>query len=170
MGRIIEVIVREGKEVLPATVFFLILFNLIAFTRGLVLEEYHVSVAFTIGATIGALLVAKVILVADKLPFISLFSARPLVFDVLWRTFIYGVMALIIQYLEEFIPQLTHTGSLSAANQRVLEEVTWPHFWTVHLWVLFGLLVYCTASALIRAVGGQRVKKIFFGTVKRGSA
>lgn len=170
MGRVVEVVVREVRQVLPATIFFLILFNLIAYTREVVLAEHHVSVAFTTGATIGALIVAKVILIADKLPFISLFSVRPLVFDVLWRTFLYGAIALLIQYLEEFIPQLTDAGSLRAAIQRTLEEVSWPRFWAVHLWLLFGLLIYCTVSALIRVIGGQRAKEIFFGTVSHGRA
>lgn len=170
MGRVVEVVVREVRQVLPATIFFLILFNLIAFTREVVLAEHHVSVAFTTGATIGALIVAKVILIADKLPFISLFSARPLIFDILWRTFLYGLMALMIQYLEEFIPLLTDAGGLSAANQRMLEEVSWPRFWAVHLWLLFGLLVYCTVSALIRTIGAQRAKELFFGGPSRGAA
>lgn len=170
MGKVTKVIGREVKEVLPATVFFLILFHLVAFNRGVVLAEYHLSVATTTAATIGALIVAKVILIADKLPVISLFSGRPLVFDVLWRTLIYGVIALLIQYLEEFIPQLAHTGGLIAANQRVLEDVVWPHFWGVHLWMVFGLLIYCSASALIRATGSERVKEMFFGTASRGGA
>lgn len=169
MGKVTAVIVREAKEALPATIFFLILLHLIAFTRGLFLAEYHVSVPATTAATIGALIVAKVILIADKLPFISLFSTTALVFDVLWRTLVYGLVALFIQYLEEFTPQFSHTGSLIAANQRVLEEVAWPHFWAVHLWVVFGLLVYCTASAFIRAIGRERVKEMFFGTVSRGN-
>jgi len=166
MGKVGAFLLKELREIIPATIFFLILFHLVALTRSLMLAQYQITVASATAATIGALIVAKVILIADKLPITNVFADRPLVYNVLWRTFVYGACALLIQYLEEFIPALSATGSLAAANQKLVEEIVWAHFWAVHVWILFGLLVYCTVSELIKAIGPDRAREILLGPRK----
>jgi len=167
MGKILKVIKREVIGILPATIFFLFFFHLLAFTRSLALAEYSIDADYTIVATIGALIIAKVIIVADNLPLINLFQKRPLVIDVLWRTLIYSIIALVIQYFEELIPQWIQTKHFIAANHHVIEEISWPQFWANHLWMVFGLMIYCTFSALIRAIGGDRVRELFLGSSNR---
>ena len=69
---------HEIHEVIPPTIFFLISFHIIVLDRALMLREYGVQLSAVAGATIGALLVAKVVLVADMLPFINRWeAARP---------------------------------------------------------------------------------------------
>ena len=48
------------------------------------------------------------------------------------------------------------------ANRRLFEEIVWPHFWGVQLWLLILLLVYCSLRELVRTLGRERIIKMFF--------
>ena len=86
-------------------------FNVITFTKGLMLEEYGIKFSGFITATIGALIVAKVVLIADKIPFINKYPDRPLIYNVVWKTGIYVVVALVVRFLEYVIPLWWHIGT-----------------------------------------------------------
>ena len=83
MQKILSVIVRKVREVIPATIFFFIAFHVVVFTKALMLEGYGIAATGSVVATIGALIVAKAILIADKLPFVNLFSDRALIYGVI---------------------------------------------------------------------------------------
>jgi hypothetical protein len=156
-------IAHEFRELLPTVIFFIIAFHLLSLTRSLMLREYGVHAAAAASATVGALLVAKVVLIADSLPLINRFPERPLIYNVTWKTTLYVLAALVVHYLEHLIPVWWRVGDLATANRRLLEEVVWPHFWAVQLWLVVLLLLYCAMRELIRAIGPHEVKRMFFG-------
>ena len=159
-----EKIKHEVLELLPPTIFFLIAFHIVAISRALMLRTYGVSVSAVAGATIAALLVAKVVLLADLLPFINRFPEKPLIYNVVWKTVIYVIGALIVHYLEHLIPAWWHAGSFAAANERLATEIVWPHFWAIQLWLIVLIFVYCALREFVRAVGRREVLRMFFGT------
>ena len=73
MNKILHKIKHEFLQVLPPTVFFLFAFNIVAITTILLLKERGVDVPPLLMATLLALVVGKVILIADHLPFINKF-------------------------------------------------------------------------------------------------
>lgn len=155
---------HELLEVIPPAVFFFIAFQVIAFTRALMLEQYGVRVSTFVAATVAALVVAKVVLIADHLPLINRFPEKPLIYNVVWKTLVYLLAALLVRYLEHLIPFAREHGGLAAANRHLLGEVVWPHFWAVQIWLLVLLLVYCALRELVRALGRERVLHLFFGS------
>src|SRR6478735_8581758 len=68
----------QVKHVLPPTIFFFVGFNLILWTKRLILEEHGVEFSGFLTATLAALLVGKAVLVTDKLPFMRRFEGAPL--------------------------------------------------------------------------------------------
>jgi hypothetical protein len=88
----------EVRELLPLTIFFLIAFHIIVLSRALMLDEFGVKVSARAGATVGALLVAKVVLLADLLPFINRFPEKPLIYNVVWKTVTYWLAASVVHY------------------------------------------------------------------------
>ena len=156
-------LVREFREVIPPAIFFLVGFHMLALTRSLMLREYGIHAATAAGATVGALLVAKVVLIADSLPVINRFPERPLIYNVAWKTTIYVLAALVLHYLEHLVPLWWRLGNLGTANDRLLGEIVWPHFWAVQLWLLVLLFMYCAMRELIRAIGTHEVRRMFFG-------
>ena len=163
MSQISSRIEDELVAVIPPTVFFFAAFQLIAFTRALMLREYGISVSAFVTASIAALVVAKVVLIVDLLPFVNRFPDKPLVYNVVWKTLIYLVAALLVRYVEHLIPFVREHGDLVMANRRSLDEVVWPHFWAVQIWLVVLFFVYCALRELIRVLGRDRVLNMFFG-------
>ena len=163
MARIWAVIRHEFHEVLPPTIFFLVTFNIVLLDRALMLREYGLRVSSVAAAAVMALVVAKVVLVADKLPFINRFPEKPLIYNVVWKTVIYVGSSLLVHYLEHLIPLWWRNGRFGEANGELWREIIWPHFWAIQLWLTVPILVYCASRELIRFVGRERIQQMFFG-------
>lgn len=164
MGTIVQRLKHELLGVIPPAVFFFISFQLLAFTRSLILQQYGIQVSTFVSATIGALIVAKVVLVADLLPIVNRFPEKPVIYNVIWKTCIYLIAAFIVRYAEHLFHFFRQYGDLAAANRRLLEEVVWPHFFIVQIWLCVLFLLYCTLRELIRVLGREQVRAMFFGT------
>ncbi|MDX1375519.1 MAG: hypothetical protein R3357_08165 [Burkholderiales bacterium] len=159
--RIGAVVGREIREALPPFVFFLILFHLIALTKAVVLEEYSFTALRATFATVGALIVAKAILLVEALPIARLFAAQKLA-QIVWKTLLFAAVALAFRVLEELVPLISKYGGVADAVRRMLDEVHWPLFWVVALWIVGSLFLYCAVAEIVRAVGSDRVRALFF--------
>jgi hypothetical protein len=151
------------QDWIPPAVFFFVSFQLLALTQSLMLRQYGIDVTTFVEATIGALVVSKVVALADLLPFLHRFPGRPLIYNIAWKTAIYFVAAFVVRYLEAFIHFYRQQGEIRGANRHMLDEVIWPHFWAIQMWLMVLLLVYCTVDALVSAVGRDRLRELFFG-------
>jgi hypothetical protein len=163
MSKVWAKIKHEFHEVLPPTIFFLISFHIVVLDRALMLREYGLRVSSITGATVAALLVAKVVLVADMLPIVNRFPQRPLMYNVVWKSGIYVSVSLFAHYLEHLLPLWWRLGSLRAANAHLRSEIVWPHFWAIQLWLVVLIFIYCAMRELVRVIGRQQVVRIFFG-------
>src|SRR5262245_17200484 len=164
MSRLGHVIKHEFLEVLPPTIFFLITFHIVLIDRALMLREYGLRLSSMAAAAVMALLVAKVVLLADKLPFINRFPEKPLIYNVVWKTTIYVLASLFVHYLEHLVPLWWRSGEFADANRDLWHEIVWPHFWAIQLWLVVLIFVYCAMRELIRVVGRDRITHIFFGS------
>jgi hypothetical protein len=163
MNKLWAKVEHEFYEVLPPAIFFLVSFHLLVLSRSLMLREYGLRVSAVAGATVAALLVAKVVLVVDMLPVINRFPEKPLIYNVVWKTAIYVGASLVAHYLEHLLPLWWRLGDLTAANERLWNELVWPHFWAIQLWLVVLIFVYSALRELVRVLGRQRVLQIFFG-------
>lgn len=162
MGKLGRFIVHEIKDILPATLFFLVTLHMLALTRSVVLEGEGISVVSTAAATIGALIVAKAILVVELLPFAKLFGHRML-HNIIWKTLLFAATATLLQILEDFIPRLLQGQGLIEALSTMIGEVQWAHFWVIQMWLFALLFLYCFMSDLFRAVGTDRIRGLLRG-------
>jgi hypothetical protein len=81
-------------------------------------------------------MVAKVILIFNKLSFVNMFSGKPLLFSIIWKTFIFSLFTLLFRCVEELIPLISKYGSLPSAGQHLIHEIAWPHFWSSQIVLL----------------------------------
>ena len=72
-------ILEEIRHVLPATIYFFLGFNLVLLTKQLMLEQYLIQFSGFFIATGAALIVGKVVLVVDKMPFLRRYDHAPLI-------------------------------------------------------------------------------------------
>jgi hypothetical protein len=159
MGKIRSAVGKEAREALPALVFFLVTFHMVSVTKAVILEDYHVSGAGAALATVGAMIVAKVILVLEHLPVSRLFLARPL-WNVAWKTVLFAAVTTLFRVIEEMVPIVLRHGSVGEGARRLASEVSWPRFWVVQMWLFAFLFLYNLAAALVRIIGAGRVREM----------
>ena len=162
MSNLGEKVKHEVRELIPVTLFFFVAFQLLALTDALMLKQYGIHSGTFLGATLLALVVAKVVVLTDHFALVNRFPEKPLIYNVIWKTLIYFVAALAFRYLEHLIHFWRKSADFAEANRRLFEEIVWPHFWAVQLWLLVLLLVYCAFRELVRALGRERIIAMFF--------
>jgi hypothetical protein len=163
MKKIGAVVAKEVREGLPSFIFFLFLFHMIALTKAVSIGDYSLTALRATFSTVGALIVAKAVLIVEALPIARLFSSGRRVNQVLWKTLLFAVVVLLFRFLEEIIPLSSKHGGVVAATKVMLHEISWPIFGVLTLWIVGGLLLYSLASELVDEVGLERVKEILFG-------
>jgi hypothetical protein len=158
------IIVREVKEVIPPTVFFFVGFNLILFTKRLMLSEYLIAYAGFLVATTGALIVGKVVLIADKMPFLGRFDHAPLAYPILFKAAVYTALVTVARLLEVLIHYLIKGGQLGGGKfpEEVLGNFSWSRFIAIQLWIGVLFLIYVSAHELNELLGDGELFRILF--------
>jgi len=164
MSKLSEKIKEEVKALIPPTLFFFVALHLVVFERALMLEGTGIKLSTSASVTVMALILGKAVLVADLLPFINRYPDKPLVYNVAWKTAIYALIAALVHYLERLLDFWRDSGGFLEANQRMLVELVWPHFWAIQILLLVLILMYCTMRELVRVIGAGRVRAIFLGS------
>jgi hypothetical protein len=170
MSKLSEKLKEEFNALLPPTIFFFIALHLVAFVRVLMLKGTGITVSTSVSVTLAALIIAKAVLIADLLPFINRYPDKPLLYNVAWKTAIYFLVAALVHYLERLADYWREAGGLVASNEKLLSEIVWPHFWAIQIFLLVLILMYCTMRELIRVIGEERIRQIFFGPVPSAAA
>ena len=163
MHKVLEKLKEEFFEVLPPTIFFFVALHLVSVIRVLMAKGTQFQPLSTISITVAALILGKAVLLADMLPAINRFPEKPLIYNVVWKTVIYWLVAAAIHYLERLFDFTREAGGLAAGNEKLLAEIVWPHFWAVQILLLLLILMYCTGRELVRVIGKDKVLRIFFG-------
>lgn len=157
---------KEFIEMLPPTIFFFVVFHVLYFIKSLLANEYGISISSSIVATIGALIVGKAILIADNLKILKLFQENNLIYRILWKVFVYGLLVFLFRYLEEVIPLMSKYDTFSEANKNLIHEIKWPQFWTIQIVLFIFLIIYVSYVELIKVIGKERFIEIVFKNKK----
>jgi len=168
MSKLSEKIKEEMVALLPPTIFFFVMLHILAVVRVLMVQGTGLPIATSAQIAVAALILGKAVLIADMLPVVNRFPDKPLVYNVAWKTTIYFLIALLIHYLERFVDFWKEAGGIAAANQKLLAEIVWPHFWAIQILMVVLILNYCVIHELVRVIGAQQLRGMFFGP-PRGS-
>lgn len=163
MNKVLTRIKKVFLEILPAFLFFFVMFHILSVSRALILKQHGIVAPASAIATVGALIIAKVVLVADRIPFLNLYPRKPLIYNVVLKTIVFSIFTGIFFVLEELIRTAIKQGAFSGAWAHLCVEYNWEAFWMRQLWVSILILFYCATVALVRTLGPARVKDIFLG-------
>jgi len=163
MSKILKTIKHELIEALPPTFFFFMVFIVLSISKKLMLEEYNIKFSGFVNAAILALVVAKAVLLADQIKFVNKYPHKPLIYNIIWKTFLYLLVTLVVQYMEELIPLWWKYGNLHIAIQRGWDEIIWSRFWANHILLVFFLSLYVSFRELARTIGEREFLKMFLG-------
>jgi hypothetical protein len=150
-------------EILPAFVFFLIMFYLLLVTKALILKHYGIATQSSAIAVISALIVAKVVLIANRIPFLNLYPRKPLIYNVALKTIVFSAFTMLFMLVEEFARLARMAGGADAAWNKMTGDFTWPYFFARQAWIFILILLYCAGAELTRVIGKDKVREIFFG-------
>jgi len=163
MSRIFKRIMDEALRVLPAVIYFFIAFNLFRLTFGQMFTHVGIPCTPLLSTIIWALIIGKIMIIADHLPFLNIFSKKPLIYNTLWRTSVYFIFSFLFRVIEHLVPLVRHHQDIAVASQHFLKEMWWARFWTIQIWYLILLLVFVVFQELVRGVGRDKLRIMFFG-------
>jgi hypothetical protein len=155
-------ILRELAEAIPATLFFIIGFNVITLTTQLFLADYLIHFANFMLVTFSALIVGKGVLVANKLPFFRRFDAAPIIQPILFKTLIYCAVIFVIRFLERLVKYYLTGGTLGGFQEYLTAHFSWNRFIAIQIWVFVLFLIYTAGTELDTMFGQGELVKVLF--------
>lgn len=161
--RFINWVKREFLRVFPAFVFFLVAFNLINIIEALFLKSKGIPPFSFYTVFLAAAVIAKILVVIEHLPFINAFPEKPLICNVLWKTFIYEASAFIVRLLMRIVPPILESKSFALGYDAFKKAFDSMQFLSIQILYLVLFFTFVTAQELILAIGAVKVRKLFFG-------
>jgi hypothetical protein len=163
MGKLSAKIKEEIEALLPPTIFFFVALHIVALVRALMVRGTGLAPLSLGAVTLAAIILGKAVLIADLLPFINRYPEKPLIYNTVWKTVIYTLVALLIHYLERLVDFWRQTGSIVAGNRKLFDEIIWAHVLAVQILLLVMVFCYCSIRELGRVIGRDKMLEMFFG-------
>ncbi|MBK1618900.1 hypothetical protein CKO42_10745 [Lamprobacter modestohalophilus] len=163
MNSVFTKLKKEFLAILPPTLYFFVALHLVVVIRVLMLEGTGIPATTSVSVALAALILGKAVLIADLLPIINRYPEKPLIYNVVWKTLLYQLVAAVVHYAERLVDFARQAGGVVAGNEKLLAEIVWPHFWAVQILLFLLILMYCTLHELVRLVGKDKAKQMFFG-------
>jgi len=148
---------------LVAAVFFATGFCLIILAERLFVQGSRIESVSLVRALVGGLIVAKVLLLVDMLPFVHAFPEKPLVHNIVWKSSLYVAASVVFLYVDPLIKNLFKGVGFSASHAGAMRELMLPRTWAVVILLAMLLVGFVTMQELARVVGKQKMKQLFFG-------
>jgi hypothetical protein len=161
-------ILEELREIGLVTLFFLVCFTIFLSLKKLLLSEYHVPFDMLHVAVIGALIVAKVVVLLEKSSFGNRFRSGVLFVHVLWRSLAYTAVVFVVSLAEHLFDLYRETGALPAAASELWADKDFHHFLAMNLAVGISFLVYNSFSEIDGRLGEGGLRKLFFSRRRTG--
>jgi hypothetical protein len=152
----------QVKHALPPTIFFFVGFNLILWTKRLILQEHGIEFSGFFTALVAALLIGKAVLVIDNLPFMRRFDGAPLIQPILFKSAVYWLCVLIVRLAEEFVDFVAAGGAVVEFGDHFAGQFPLARFLSIQIWLMVLFLVYVTIHELNGLFGDGELYRLFF--------
>jgi hypothetical protein len=152
----------QVRHTLPAVIFFFLGFNLILFTKTMVLQEQGIPFSGFAVATLAALLVGKAVLVTDHMPFMRRFEGAPLIQPILFKSAIYWVVTFIVRMVDGLVHFVHGGGAPADFLPYLVDNFSWPRFLSVQVWLMVLFMIYVTIHELNTLFGDGELPRLFF--------
>lgn len=157
-----ERIRTEIREIGLVTAFFLTCFLVFLSLKKLLLAEYQIEVTVLQTAAIGALVVAKVVVLLEKTSFGNGFRSGTVFSHVLWRSVTYTSVVFVVTLAEHLFDFYREKGNLPDALSEMWSGRDFRHFLAMNLGVGISFLVYNCFSEIDQKLGEGGLRKLFF--------
>jgi hypothetical protein len=112
-SRVLDIIVREVKKFGTLFLYLALVFGLFTLHQWVVLASNHISYVFYGASIINALILAKIMHVAEALHFGERFRDKPLAYAILYKSVAFGLLLVVAYIVEEVIVGVLKGESLA---------------------------------------------------------
>jgi hypothetical protein len=153
---------QELREIGLVTIYFLACFLFFLTLKKLLLEQYDLKITVFRTAVIGALVVAKVVVLLEKTSFGDRFRSGRLIVHMLWRSLGYTAAVFVVTLGERLFDLYREKGELPAALSEMWAGKDFHHFLAMNLCVGVSFLVYHGFTEIDRHLGEGGLRRLFF--------
>jgi hypothetical protein len=151
----------EMEEVALTTLYFALWLGVLMLLKRLILDEYHIEFRGLSMALLGALIIAKVVLVLEHVPLGPWVRRQAALLDLVLRTLLYTLGVAGVLLLEKAFEARQEAGGFGPALAGVLEHRDIAHVWVNTICVASALLVFNAVTVLRRHLGDGRLIQLF---------
>jgi hypothetical protein len=155
---------KEIKAIGLLTAFFAVWFEMMLFVKRLVLAQYQIEFSGVSFALVGALVVAKVVIVMEHVSLGQWVRRRPVAVDIGLRTLLYTFGVLIVLLFEKAFEARREAGGLGEALVSIFQHREIHQVWAATICVGGSLLGFNVMSVLPRRFGNAELRRLFFAT------
>lgn len=150
------------KTVAITTVYFLIWFGLLMFLKNMILTEYQVEFTNISMALIGALILAKVVLVIDLIPLSPWTRKLPAIYFIFFRTLLNIIAVYIMLLIEHAFTERHEYGGFGGALGHVFIHRDVYHIWANVTAVGISVFWFNVIFVFRQYFGEQKLRQLFF--------
>lgn len=155
-----EKLEHELVSIVMVTLFFATWLSVMMVLKVLILEDYHIRFSGFSMVLIGALVLAKVVLILEHVSLGGWLRSQPVLMDVLMRTFLYALGTLVVMLLEKAFESRHEQGGFGPALATVFQHRDMPHVWANTICVTGALLFYILLAKLNRHIGSGGLVRV----------
>jgi hypothetical protein len=160
-------IIEEIERIGIVSLYFAFCFGVMMLFKRLILAQYAIEFRGLTLALVGALVVAKVVVLLEKVSLGNWVRNQPVVVDVIFRTLLYTIGVWIALLLEKAFESRHEHGGFGSSLMSVFSHRDIHHVWASTIGVCAALLGFIIFSVLKRRFGGHELKRFFFATPLR---
>ncbi len=156
---------EEIRAVLIATLYFGCWILALMVIKWLILAEYAIAFRGWSMAFVGALVLAKVVLVLEHVSLGDWVRRQPAWVDVVLRTVLYTLGVALVLILEKGFEGRHAAGGFGPAVQHLFQQADFYHVWATILCIAGALLGYNAIMVVRRHLGNRELFRIFLAPI-----
>jgi len=161
--KIVQCLVHEVRELYGRALYFLGCFTMILLIIKLILERYEISLDIWPKILLGSFIAAKATFLTDNTGIIKRQESRPRYINIIYKTLLYTLMSIYILLMESFLKGLLATKNIGSAFDKALHENQSSPMLAIIVFLFFVYLNYNIILEIDSYLGGNKLKKFFFG-------
>ena len=161
-----EKAVQQLREFLAMFIYLWVLFGLFALHQSIVLAQEHINYQAQGFAIINALILAKVMLIGEDLHLGNRFRDKPLLYSILYKTFLFSVFLISFHILEEVLVGVIR-GKTIAQSFPAIGGGSLQGILSVGAIVFVALIPFFAFREIERVIGQQELRSLLLSPGNR---
>lgn len=154
-------LIHEIKAVGLVAAYFGCWLGALVLVKTLLLKEYQIEFNGVSRVLVGTIVLAKVVLILEKVPFGTWVRARPAWVDVVLRTALFACGVFVLVWLERGFNKRHEYGGFGPSLAAVLQHADAAHIWVNTFCLSIALLGYNALSVIRKTLGAGGLARLF---------